>query len=574
MSVAPTPVEPITRTVDAPLLSIKNLEVHFGSADKPLRAVDGISYDIARGETFCVVGESGSGKSITALSAMRLVPSPPGRIAGGLITLDGSGDLTQLPERQMRKIRGSKIAMIFQEPMTSLNPVYTIGDQIGEALKLHLDMNRREARDRTLELLEQVQIRNPKDTIDEYPHRFSGGMRQRVMIAMAIACEPDLLIADEPTTALDVTIQAEILRLIAELQERNGMSVMFITHDFDVVAEIADHVAVMRYGKIVEQGTKQEVLRNPTHPYTQELIAALPRNLKRLREEEVAAKKAEGKPVVDPHPSHDETAPGAATDAVLQVRDLRVWFPVKKGLLQRTVDHVKAVDDVSFDLPKSQILAVVGESGSGKTTLGRAILQLVPPTAGSVIFEGDELVGRSAGSLRPYRRNAQIIFQDPYSALNPRMTIGGMLTEIMRVHKIGDSKADRQDRAEAVMKRVELEPEMLRRYPHEFSGGQRQRIGIARALILQPRFIVCDEVTSALDVSVQAKLLQLLLDLRDEFGLTYLFITHNLGVVEFLADETLVMYKGKIAERGPTEQVVNDPQDDYTKKLLAAVPRM
>ncbi|MEM6562125.1 MAG: dipeptide ABC transporter ATP-binding protein, partial [Planctomycetota bacterium] len=507
MSVAPapspTPVTPVTRTVDAPLLSIKDLEVHFGPVDKPLRAVDGISYDIAPGETFCVVGESGSGKSITALSTMRLVPSPPGRISGGSITLDGAGDLVQLREKDMRKIRGSKIAMIFQEPMTSLNPVYTIGDQIGEALKLHLDMNRREARDRTLELLEQVQIRNPKDTIDEFPHRFSGGMRQRVMIAMAIACEPDLLIADEPTTALDVTIQAEILRLIAELQERNGMSVMFITHDFDVVAEIADHVAVMRYGKIVEQGTKQEVLRNPTHPYTQELIAALPRNLKAPRMAADADK---------PSGAGGMSASADMPDNVVEVRDLRVWFPVKKGLLQRTVDHVKAVDDVSFDLPKKQILAVVGESGSGKTTLGRAILQLVPPTAGSVKFEGDELVGRSAGALRPYRRNAQIIFQDPYSALNPRMTIGGMLTEIMRVHHIGDSKADRQDRAEAVMKRVELEPEMLRRYPHEFSGGQRQRIGIARALILQPRFIVCDEVTSALDVSVQAKLLQLLLD--------------------------------------------------------------
>jgi peptide/nickel transport system ATP-binding protein len=581
---ATAPAAPMARTTDHPLLSIRDLQVHFGSTAKPLKAVDGISYDIDPGETFCVVGESGSGKSITALSVMRLVPQPPGRIVGGQILLDatarrggaagGPVDLTTLSEREMRQIRGGRVAMIFQEPMTSLNPVFTIGDQIMEALQLHMDLTRRQARAQTIELLKQVQIRDPESTIDEYPHRFSGGMRQRVMIAMAIACEPDLLIADEPTTALDVTIQAEILRLIKELQQKNGMAVLFITHDFDVVAEIADHVAVMRYGKIVEQGTREAVLRKPEHPYTQQLIASLPRNLKRLREVEVAEKKAAGLPVVDPHPTHDETAPGAAVDPVIAVRDLRVWFPIKKGILQRTVDHVKAVDDVSFDLPRKQILAVVGESGSGKTTLGRAILQLVPPTGGSAKFEGEELVGRSTASLRPLRRQMQIIFQDPYSALNPRMTIGAMLTEIMQVHGLGDNRSGRQDLAAETMKRVELEPDMLRRYPHEFSGGQRQRVGIARALVLEPKFIVCDEVTSALDVSVQAKLLELLLQLRDEMGLTYLFITHNLGVVEYLADETLVMLKGKVVERGPTEQVVNDPQDDYTKRLLAAVPRM
>ena len=573
---APTPAVPVARTTDSPLLSIRDLQVHFGSAAKPLKAVDGISYDIDRGETFCVVGESGSGKSITALSVMRLVPQPPGRIVAGQVLLDASGragrgdagvgqtDLVTLPEREMRRVRGGRVAMIFQEPMTSLNPVFTIGDQIMEALQLHMDLGRREARARTIDLLRQVQIRDPESTIDEYPHRFSGGMRQRVMIAMAIACEPDLLIADEPTTALDVTIQAEILRLIKDLQQKNGMAVLFITHDFDVVAEIADHVAVMRYGKIVEQGTRDAVLRKPEHSYTKQLIASLPRNLKRLRTEAGHA------PKVD----HDETAPGAAADPVVAVRDLRVWFPIKKGLLQRTVDHVRAVDDVSFDLPRKQILAVVGESGSGKTTLGRAILQLVEPMGGSVEFEGQELVGRSTASLRPLRREMQIIFQDPYSALNPRMTIGSMLTEIMAVHQIGGSRGERQDLAAETMRRVELEPDMLRRYPHEFSGGQRQRIGIARALVLNPKFIVCDEVTSALDVSVQAKLLELLLELRDEMGLTYLFITHNLGVVEYLADETLVMYKGKVVERGPTEQVVNDPQDDYTKRLLAAVPRM
>ena len=544
------------------LIRVENLKTYFGNPSKPdeaLKAVDDVSFEIKPGETFCCVGESGSGKSITALSIMQLVPQPPGFYAGGRVLLRGQGDLMDLGERDLRKIRGSRIGMIFQEPMTSLNPVYTIGDQIGEVLTLHRGMNSKQARARTLELLEQVQIRNPEQTIDEYPHRFSGGMRQRVMIAMAMACEPDLLIADEPTTALDVTIQAEILKLIKQLQEKKGMAVLFITHDFDVVAEIADHVAVMRYGKVVEQGTKEEVLRSAHHPYTQELLSALPRNLKAKRDAELAA----NPPVPEP-----------AQENILEVKDLRVWFPVKKGLLSRVVDHVKAVDDVSFNLPKKQILAVVGESGSGKTTLGRAILQLIEPTGGSAKFEGKELTHMSTAELRHMRGDMQIIFQDPYSALNPRMTIGSMLTEIMGVHNIGSSKSEQQDRAAELMKLVELDPAMLRRYPHEFSGGQRQRIGIARALVPEPKFIVCDEVTSALDVSVQAKLLQLLLDLRDRLELTYLFITHNLGVVEYLADETLVMYKGKIAERGPTEQIVNDPQDDYTKRLLAAVPRM
>ncbi len=566
-----------------PLLRIENLKTYFGDPkhhDKSLKAVDDISIHINPGETFCVVGESGSGKSITALSVMQLVPQPPGYHPGGEIWLQGEKggpdlNLMGMDERDIRKIRGRRIGMIFQEPMTSLNPVYTIGDQIGEVLTLHMGMTGKEARARTIDLLKQVQIRDAESTVDEYPHRFSGGMRQRVMIAMAMACEPDLLIADEPTTALDVTIQAEILRLIKELQHRKGMSVLFITHDFDVVAEIADHVAVMRYGKIVEQGTRQEVLRKAEHPYTQELLLALPRNLKKKRDEARAAAKIDV--IEEAAPSEHVIVEHAVPDApptVLKVDNLKVWFPVRKGLLSRVVDHVKAVDDVSFDLPRKQILAVVGESGSGKTTLGRAILQLIPPTEGSVIFEGRELVGMGTGELRRMRRDMQIVFQDPYSALNPRMTIGAMLTEIMNVHGIGQGKSEQQDLAADLMRRVELEPEMLRRYPHEFSGGQRQRIGIARALVPNPRFIVCDEVTSALDVSVQARLLQLLLDLRDQLGLTYLFITHNLGVVEYIADEVLVMYKGKIAERGPTDQVVNDPQDPYTQRLLAAVPRM
>ena len=588
------PVSP--SSVDDALISVRNLRTYFGNPKKPetiLKAVDDVSFDIQPGETFCVVGESGSGKSITALSIMQLVPEPPGFYAGGSVVLRGekggpSLDLMGMGEKQIRSIRGRRIGMIFQEPMTSLNPVYTIGDQIMETLTLHLQMSQKEARARTIELLKQVQIRDPESTIDEYPHRFSGGMRQRVMIAMAMACEPDLLIADEPTTALDVTIQAEILKLIKELQDRKGMSVLFITHDFDVVAEIADHVAVMRYGKIVEKGTREEVLRHPQHDYTRELLAALPRNLKKQRDAERAAQRlereqreAETEPAVeivgDAQPDGLPAIGHAVADVpetVLAVRDLKVHFPVRKGILSRVVDHVRAVDDVSFDLPRKQILAVVGESGSGKTTLGRAILQLIQPTSGSVVFEGRELVGLPANELRVMRRDMQIIFQDPYSSLNPRMTIGAMLMEIMNVHNIGSSRSEQQDLAADLMRRVELTPDMLRRYPHEFSGGQRQRIGIARALVPNPRFIVCDEVTSALDVSVQARLLQLLLDLREQLGLTYLFITHNLGVVEYIADETLVMYQGRIAERGPTEQVVNDPQDDYTRRLLAAVPRM
>ena len=584
--------EPLSPRVGEPLLRVQDLRTYFGNPNKPetlVKAVDGVSFDIQPGETFCVVGESGSGKSVMALSIMQLVPQPPGFYPSGKVFMRGENgaapqELMGMTEKQIRHVRGRRIGMIFQEPMTSLNPVYTIGDQIMETLTLHLHMSSREARARTLELLKQVQIRDPESTIDEYPHRFSGGMRQRVMIAMAMACEPDLLIADEPTTALDVTIQAEILRLIKELQDRKKMSVLFITHDFDVVAEIADHVAVMRYGKIVEKGTRTEVLRNPQHAYTKELLAALPRNLKKRRDAELAARRAEqARKESEAEPAVEVSAEGLpivqhavthAPETVLAVRNLKVHFPVRKGILSRVVDHVRAVDDVSFDLPRRQILAVVGESGSGKTTLGRAILQLIPPTSGSVVFEGRQLVGLAPRELRTMRRDMQIVFQDPYSSLNPRMTIGAMLMEIMNVHGIGGARSEQQDLAADLMRRVELQPDMLRRYPHEFSGGQRQRIGIARALVPNPRFIVCDEVTSALDVSVQARLLQLLLDLREQLGLTYLFITHNLGVVEYIADETLVMYQGKIAERGPTQQVVNDPQDAYTKRLLAAVPRM
>jgi len=441
--------------------------------------------------------------------------------------------------------------------MTSLNPVLTIGEQITEALQLHRpEMSDAEAEQRTIMALEQVQMPQASRRFRDYPHQLSGGQRQRVMIAMALACEPQLLIADEPTTALDVTVQAEILRLMRKLQDDTGMSMLFITHDFGVVAQMAQWVGVMQQGKMVEVGPCSEVLRKPRHSYTKQLLAALPENLV--------------KPVsVRPHSQN-------ATDQtpLLQIRDLKVWFPIKKGLLRRTVDYVRAVDEVSLDIPQGQIVALVGESGCGKTTLGRAVLQLEPPTSGSIRIQGQELTGLSARELRPLRRKMQIAFQDPQSSLNPRLLIETTLTEPMKVHGIGANHEQRIELAGLLLESVQLNRDFLWRYPHEFSGGQRQRIGLARALALNPEFIVCDEITSALDVSVQAEILQLLLSIRQQRNLTLLFITHNIGVVEYLSDRTVVMYKGKIVEQGETEQVCGQPQHPYTQKLLEAVPRL
>ena len=557
------------------LLQVDNLKTYLRVGKKSVKAVDGISFSIDKGEIFCLVGESGSGKSITALSIIQLIPKdicshPDGRIIFRGGDLDESGtrealDMLTLDEEKKRQVCGARIAMIFQEPMTSLNPVFTVGDQIIEVLQIHRpDMSDAEARKRAIAALEQVQIPEPEVRVDEFPHRLSGGQRQRVMIAMAMACEPDLLIADEPTTALDVTVQAEILRLMKALQERNGMSILFITHDFGVVAKMANRVAVMRKGKIVEEGTLQQVLHQPEHDYTRQLLAALPENLKRQRDLQLIENPSLAK----------STEVASAQPPLVDVKQLEVYFPIKKGLFRRTVDHVKAVDGVDLEIPRGQLLALVGESGCGKTTLGRAILRLVDSTAGTISFNQQAITRLPRKAMIPFRRDMQIIFQDPMSSLNPRMTIVSTLIEPMAVHGIGESKEERIEIARKILQRVQLDGDHLWRYPHEFSGGQRQRIGLARALVLDPTFIVCDEVTSALDVSVQAEVLQLLMELRAEKGLTLLFITHDISVVEYISDEMAVMHGGKIVERGPTADICRNPQQQYTQKLLSAVPRL
>jgi len=557
------------------LLQVDNLKTYLRAGKNTVKAVDGVSFTIDKGEIFCLVGESGSGKSITALSVIQLIPKdicshPDGRIAFRCGDLDGNGeretlDMLTVSEEIKRKVCGARIAMIFQEPMTSLNPVFTVGDQIIEVLKIHWpEMDDAEARKRAIAALAQVQIPDPEVRIDEFPHRLSGGQRQRVMIAMAMACEPDLLIADEPTTALDVTVQAEILRLMKELQERKGMSILFITHDFGVVAKMADRVAVMRKGKIVEAGSLEQVLHQPQHDYTKQLLAALPENLKRQRDLQLIETPL---PIAATEKKVDEPV-------LIELKQLEVYFPIKKGLFRRTVDHVKAVDGVDLKIPKGQLLALVGESGCGKSTLGRAILRLVDSTAGTIAFNQQDITQLQRKEMIPFRRDMQIIFQDPMSSLNPRMTIVTTLIEPMAVHGIGESKDERIEIARKILERVQLDGDHLWRYPHEFSGGQRQRIGLARALVLNPKFIVCDEVTSALDVSVQAEVLQLLMELRAEKELTLLFITHDISVVEYVSDEMAVMHDGKIVERGPTADICRNPQREYTQNLLSAVPRL
>ena len=551
------------------LVQIKDLHTHLQSGKRTVKAVDGVSLSIKKGETFCLVGESGSGKSILALSIIQLLPTRISSNPNGEILFDWRKDanttqnkesifeqvdMLKLDEDQLCDIRGSRIAMIFQEPMTSLNPVYSVGMQIMEALLLHNpDMSEATAKDQALISMEEVQIKDAATRFDNYPHELSGGQRQRIMIAMALACEPDLLIADEPTTALDVTVQAEVLKLIKELQERKSMSVLFITHDFGVVAQIAHRVGVMKHGKLVEIGDAEQVLRNPQHDYSKKLIASVPENLPRREMGKHSLEK---------------------TSALVKTKNLDVHFPIRKGILQRVVDHVRAVDDVSIDVNKGKIVALVGESGSGKTTLGRAILQLQKPTAGSVTIDGNELVGLSTKELKPWRKRMQISFQDPLSSLNPRLLIAKTLTEPMKVHGIGGSDEERIQLAGDVLESVQLERDFMWRHPHEFSGGQRQRIGLARALALNPEFIVCDEITSALDVSVQAEVLQLLLEIRKQRDLTLLFITHNIAVVEYLCDETIVMKSGKVVEQGLTADVCGNPQNAYTQKLIAAVPRL
>ena len=553
------------------LLSVEGLKTYLSQGDTQVKAVDDISFKINKGETFCLVGESGSGKSICALSIIQLLPNAISSHPAGVINFQLDTDkeklqvnMLSLSDSQKNDIRGSRIAMIFQEPMTSLNPVMTIGDQIVESLQLHWpEISYEAAKLKTITALQQVQIPEAEQRFDDYPHRLSGGQRQRVMIAMAMACEPDLLIADEPTTALDVTVQAEILKLMKSLQARTGMSILFITHDFGVVSEMADQVAVMKKGKLVEIGDVKKILTTPQHIYTQELIAALPEKLKKKRLQEQT------------NINEGETSSKVETENnILEIENLEVYFPIKKGVFRKTVDYVKAVDGINLNIPKGQILSLVGESGCGKTTLGRAILRLHESTRGKIKFVGEDITHLLRKGMQPYRQRIQAVFQDPMSSLNPRLTIATTLIEPMAVHSIGSNYDERIEKAKQALLNVQLDENYLWRYPHEFSGGQRQRIGIARALVLQPEFIVCDEITSALDVSVQAEILKILLSLREQHSLTLLFITHNISVVEYISDYVAVMRQGKIVEYGKTDDVCNNPQQRYTQELMAAVPRI
>ena len=526
----------------APLLSVRDLSVAFAQGGHESLAVDHVSFDIAKGETLALVGESGSGKSVSALSILKLLPYPPARHPSGEI-LFGGEDLLARDESQLRKVRGNRITMIFQEPMTSLNPLHTIEDQIAEILSLHQGMGKTQARARTLELLNEVGIREPEKRLGAYPHQLSGGQRQRVMIAMALANEPELLIADEPTTALDVTVQAQILELLAALKARKGMSVLFITHDLGIVRRIADKVCVMTKGRIVERGPTADIFANPQHAYTRHLLAAEPK----------------GRPPA--------TDPGAAT--VMKGDAVKVWFPIKRGFFRKTVDHVKAVDGVDVEVRAGETLGVVGESGSGKTTLGLALTRMIS-SQGGIDFAGTDISRLTFQGMRPLRREIQIVFQDPFGSLSPRMSATEIIQEGLGIHEPKLSAAEREARVVAVMKEVGLDPATRHRYPHEFSGGQRQRIAIARAMVLNPRFVMLDEPTSALDMSVQAQVVDLLRDLQKRHNLAYLFISHDLKVVRALANKVIVMRNGKVVEAGPAEQIFTRPQTDYTRALIAA----
>jgi microcin C transport system ATP-binding protein len=528
--------------MSAPLLSVRDLSVAFHQGGKTSTAVDHISFDIGKGETVALVGESGSGKSVTALSVMKLLAYPAASHPSGQILFKGK-DLLKVSEAELRETRGNDITMIFQEPMTSLNPLHVISDQIGEVLKLHQGMSDKSARARALELMHQVGIREPEKRLDAYPHQLSGGQRQRVMIAMALANQPELLIADEPTTALDVTVQAQILKLLADLKAKSGMSLLFITHDLGIVRKIADRVCVMTKGKIVETGRTAEIFANPQHDYTKHLLAAEPK----------------GKP-----PETDHSKP-----IVMNGQDVKVWFPIKKGLLRRTVDHVKAVDGIDVTIRAGQTLGIVGESGSGKTTLGLALSRMIS-SQGAIKFSGRDINTLSFKEMRPLRREMQIVFQDPFGSLSPRMPIVDIIAEGLRVHEPKLSDSERDSRVVAALNEVGLDPSLRFRYPHEFSGGQRQRIAIARAMVLNPRFVMLDEPTSALDMSVQAQVVDLLRRLQKDHQLAYLFISHDLKVVRALANEMIVMRNGKIVEQGASADIFSKPQTDYTKALMAA----
>ncbi|MFC3527336.1 dipeptide ABC transporter ATP-binding protein [Paracoccus mangrovi] len=554
-----------------PLVSIQNLRVEFQTREGRVTGVNDLTFDIAPGECVCVVGESGSGKSVSSLSLMRLVEFGGGEIAQGKLLFqreDGDRiDIVTQDGRSMRDIRGNEIAMIFQEPMTALNPVFTIGDQLAEGLITHRDMTRAEARARALELLREVRIPEPERRLKQYPHELSGGMRQRVVIAMAMACQPRLLICDEPTTALDVTIQAEILALINRLKRETGMAVLFITHDMAVVAQMADRVVVMYRGNKVEEGPVTEIFENPQQDYTKALLAAVPRLGEMTGRDAPEPMRLLRSAAAAP----PEAAPARAPEPLLEVRHLCTRFPVKGGLLRRTVAQVHAVEDVTFTLNAGETLSLVGESGSGKTTAGRSVLRLVEPTSGEVRLAGQDVIAMAPGELRRARRDMQMIFQDPFASLDPQMRLFDQIEEPMLNYGIGN-RDERRDRIAALFDRVELPRSFMRRYPHEMSGGQRQRIAIARALALNPRLIVADEAVSALDVSVQAQVLNLLMELQRELGISILFISHDMAVVERISHQVAVMYLGRIVEIGSRRQVFETPQHSYTRQLMSAVP--
>ncbi len=525
-----------------PLLSVRNLSVAFHQGGKTSTAVDGVSFDIRKGEVLALVGESGSGKSVSANSILKLLPYPSASHPSGEILFKGK-DLLKASDNELRAVRGNDITMIFQEPMTSLNPLHSIEKQISEILALHQGMTGHAARTRTLELLNQVGIREPEKRLKAYPHELSGGQRQRVMIAMALANRPELLIADEPTTALDVTVQAQILKLLRELKGAHGMSMLFITHDLGIVRKFADRVCVMTKGRIVETGTVEEVFTRPQHEYTRHLLAAEPR----------------GEP-----PASDTGKP-----VVMEGSDIRVWFPIKAGFMRKVVDHVKAVDGIDLKLRAGQTLGVVGESGSGKTTLGLALARLIS-SRGRIAFVGKDIAGYSFREMRPLRNQLQVVFQDPYGSLSPRMSVGEIIAEGLKVHERSLSAEERDQRVCWALDEVGLDPSTRWRFPHEFSGGQRQRIAIARAMVLKPRFVMLDEPTSALDMSVQAQVVDLLRDLQKKHDLAYLFISHDLKVVKALANELIVMRFGKVVEQGASADIFRTPKEDYTKALLAA----